>query len=169
MRSIDGRVLSARRSALVLAAITLFLAAVLLAQATFLFGDGQPEKISRDSQRALDIPALAAVATWPDASTTAVEGRALFAPKIAAVAPPPVEAAPPEQPREQLFLIAVVIEPAGKFALLRTQQSEDVRKVEEGGTVGGWSLAAVEANRVILEDAGQQIALYLPDTAPEAP
>lgn len=169
MRSIDGRLLSIPRSALALAAIVVLLGAVLLAQAAALFDDSQVEAMTSGSQRALDLPELASATAWPDAAKIAADGRTLFAPKVAAVPAPPPEPAPPEQPKEQLSLIAVVIGPGGRFALLRSEQSQAVQQVQEGSIVGGWNLAAVEDNRVILEDGGQQTVLYLPDTSPENP
>jgi hypothetical protein len=169
MRSIDGRRLSIRRSALALAAIVMVLGAALLAEAAVLFDDSWSEPMTAASRRALDLPELSSSAAWPDASKIAADGRTLFAPKIAAVPVAPPEPAPPEQPKEQLSLIAIVIGPGGRFALLRAEQSQAVQQVQEGGSVGGWNLAAVEDNRVILEDGGQQSVLYLPDTSPENP
>ena len=155
------------RSALALSAIVMVLGAALLAEAAVLFDDSWAEPMTSASQRALDFPELSPAATWPDASKISAGGRTLFAPKVAAV--PVAAPAPPEQPKEQLSLIAIVIGPGGRFALLRAEQSQAVQQVQEGGFVGGWNLAAVEDNRVILEDGGQQTVLYLPDTSPENP
>jgi hypothetical protein len=157
------------RSVLALAAIVMVLGAALLAEAAVLLEDSRTELTASASQRVLDLPELSPAAAWPDASKIEADGRTLFAPKIAAVPVAPPEPAPPEQPKEQLSLIAIVIGPGGKFALLRSEQSQAVQQVQEGGIVGGWNLAAVEDNRVILEDGGQRSVLYLPDTSPENP
>jgi hypothetical protein len=169
MRSIDGRLLSTGRLALAVAAIVMLLGAALLAEAAVLFDGSETDPMTSASQRALDLPELSPASTWPDASKISADGRTLFAPKIAALPVAPPEPAPPEQPKEQLSLIAIVIGPGGRFALLRAEQSQAVQQVQEGGSVGGWNLAAVEDNRVILEDGGQQSVLYLPDTSPENP
>ena len=169
MQSIDGRLLSIRRSAFALAAIVVLLGAVLLAQATILFDDDRAEAMTPASQRALDLPEVASDVAWPDVGSITADGRTLLAPNVAAIPVVAPEPAPPEQPKEQLTLIAIVIGPGGRFALLRSEQSQALQQVQEGGNVGGWSLAAVEDNRVILEDEGQQTVLYLPDTSPENP
>jgi hypothetical protein len=169
MRSIDGRVVSLPRSALALTAIVALLGVALLAEVSVLFHESLDEGMTLASQRSLDLPALTPFGTWPDASAVTADGRALFAPKIAAVPVAPPEPAPPKQPKEQLSLMAIVIGPGGKFALLRSEQSQTVQQVQEGGIVGGWTLAAVDDNRVTLEDGGQQAVLYLPDTAPANP
>ena len=119
MRSIDGRLLSMGRSALALAAIVMVLGAGLLAESAVLFDDSRTESMTSASQRALDFPELSPAATWPDASKISADGRTLFAPKVAAQPVAPPEPAPPEQPKEQLSLIAIVIGPGGRFALLR--------------------------------------------------
>lgn len=158
-----------RRSAVALAAIVMVLGAALLAEAAVLFDNSWSEPMTSASQRALDFPELSPAATWPDASKIPADGRTLFAPKVVAVPVALPEPAAPEQPKEQLSLMAIVIGPGGRFALLRAEQSQAVQQVQEGGSVGGWTLAAVEDNRVILEDGGQQSVLYLPDTSPENP
>lgn len=157
------------RLALALAAIVILLGVVLLAEAAVLFDDSGTDPMTPASQRALDLPQLSFAPTWPDASKISADGRTLFAPKVAAVPVAPPEPAPPEQPKGQLSLVAIVIGPGGRFALLRAEQSQAVQQVQEGSIVGGWNLAAVEDNRVILEDGGQRTILYLPDTSPENP
>lgn len=157
------------RAALALVAIVVLLAAALLAEISVLFDDSRPEPMTSASQRTLDVPELSPASTWPDASKISSDGRTLFAPKVAAILAAPPEPALPEQPKEQLSLIAVVIGPGGRFALLRAEQSQAVQQVQEGSVVGGWKLAAVEDNRVVLEDGGQRAVLYLPDTSPENP
>lgn len=169
MRSIDGRVLSTGRLALAVAALVMLLGVALMAESAVLFDSSWSEPMTSASQRALDFPELSPAATWPDASKIPADGRTLFAPKVVAVPVAAPEPAPPEQPKEQLSLIAVVIGPGGRFALLRPEQSQAVQQVQEGGIVGGWNLAAVEDNRVILEDGGQRTVLYLPDSSPENP
>jgi hypothetical protein len=170
MRSTDGRILSTGRLALALAAVVLLFVAILVAQASLLFGEDQTDGMTGGTQRAFDVPELATAATWPNSSEIAADGRSLFVPKVAAT---PQAAAPvepqPEETQEQLGLVAVLIAPSGKFALLRAQQSQEIQQIKEGGAVGGWNLAAVEANRVILKHGDRQTILYLPDTIPENP
>lgn len=155
-----------------LGAAALLLAGILVAQASSLVDDREADGATSGTQRALDMPELKTAAIWPDASKIAADGHSLFLSKITAVPPPaaPVEPPQPEQPPpEPLALVAVLIAPAGKFALLRAQQSQELAQVQEGAAIGGWNLAAVEANRVILEHGGQQTTLYLPDTMPDNP
>lgn len=156
---------------MVLGAIALLLAGILVAQTNLLLGGGWSGGMTRDTQRAFDMPELATAAIWPDPTKITNDGRSLFVPKIAAAPPAaaPADPPPPEVTQEQLALVAIVIAPAGKFALLRAQQSQELKQVEEGSIVGGWNLAAVEANRVILEHGDQRSILYLPDTIPENP
>lgn len=171
MRSTDGRLLSLGRLAAALAGATVFLGMLLAAQIDILFSERPATEAPAGNQRTIDMPALNVSMAWPDASGVPGDGRSLFLSNALAEVQvaAPIEPPPPEQPQEQLSLVAVLIAPTGKFALLRSQQSQELRQVEEGADMAGWTLATVEANRVILEHRGQQTILYLPDTIPDSP
>jgi hypothetical protein len=169
MLSTEGRILSVRRSALVLAAAALLMAAALSIEVTLVFDEDQAHEASSGSHRSFEVPDLPPPVIWPDASKIVGDGRTLFMPKAGAAPIPPPPEPPPAQPQEQFSLVAILIAPAGKFVLLRGQQTQGLQQAQEGSMVGSWNLAVVEANRVILERASQRTILYLPDTVPENP
>jgi hypothetical protein len=171
MRTTDGRILSLRRLAAVLAALSALLAVILVAEIDLLFPEQEAAQAGAGAQRSIDLPELKTAALWPDVGQVSMDGRSLFLSKVAAqpAAPPLAEPQQPEPPQEQFALVAIVIAPNGRFALLRSQLSQELRQIQEGATVGNWSLAAVETDRVILEHGGRETILYLPDTIPPNP
>lgn len=115
----------------------------------------------------------AARALPPLASFSAIDARPLFAPDRKAL-PPPEEQTATLAPPTQLSLIGVIIDKTHRLALIRSPSASIEVSVSVGESIEGWTVAAVEPDRVVLRSGGTDYALDLfakraPGSAPPIP
>jgi hypothetical protein len=67
---------------------------------------------------------------------------------------------PPLRPNE-LVIVGVVMRPEGTVALIQDTRTDEVVNAAEGARVGGWEVAEIQADRVILRSRGQEATLQL--------
>ena len=94
-----------------------------------------------------------------------IEERPLF---VEGRRPPSEE---PEEPEEvavvaninppSMTLLGVLITPDGRFALVRTQQPPEVKRLHEGDLVDGWKLAEIAPGRILVTQGEQKESLPL--------
>ncbi len=149
------------RPAILLAAGGAALAAVLWAVLTPAPAPAVAVAPAAPPRPATAAPRLRSLAEWE----ATMDARPLFDP---ARHPPPqprleAAAAPPDPPR----LTAVLIGPFGRLA---TFVGGDGRAVTlgEGGRIGAWSVRAISAGEVVIEDADGALRLH-PSFGPPAP
>lgn len=88
-----------------------------------------------------------------------INERPLFLPERR---PPAPSADPaPEEEREEFALQGVMILPGGSTAIVRVIGRDESVRLREGETLAGWTVARIEAERVILERGGESQSLPL--------
>lgn len=107
------------------------------------------------------------LAREPLAGYSATRERPLFAPSRRPPPPPVVarqEPEPPPPPPEppNVTLLGVVSDESGPRALVRPGPMDKVRGVRIGDEIGGWTIAAIEATRIVLalEARAKTVALF---------
>ncbi len=127
-----------------------------------------PQRIDRP-EALLPVPPLPDVQDFTLAPLQAyleVLERPLFAPGRR----PPVQAGPavtPEQPLG-LALSGTVVSDQGRFALVRSTEGGAIWRLQIGDEVSGWTLVAVEADRVTFRRQGDERQLTMAFDQPPA-
>jgi hypothetical protein len=133
-----------------------FLAALLaLAPAFVAAGDAPPRGDARQA-----VAPATPLAVQPFDSLRASRERPLFSPTRRPPAPPPVverrpDPPPPPPPPPNVALFAVVVVGDDARAVVRTAPGADVTRVRTGDDIGGWTVARIESQRLVLSLDGR--------------
>lgn len=113
---------------------------------------------------ALEIAQTVSPVDTPDISAfSEIVERPLFA-RSRRPAPPDAEPAAQSARVEAFDLVGVISSPAGRVALLRKRQSEDVLRGLEGQEVGGWKIREIKPTEIVLERGDFSELLKINDT-----
>jgi hypothetical protein len=104
-----------------------------------------------------------ALVEQPLFSPTRTKPQPMAAPVVAEVPPPPVLAASAEQAPDPSYVIGgVVISPAFRKVLLRSEGSDRGRWMREGdSTQDGWKVSAIAADKVVVSRGSRRVTFQL--------
>jgi general secretion pathway protein N len=104
----------------------------------------------------------------PIESFAVIDDRPLFNPSrkpVAAPAAAALAAAPPPPPSD-VVLIGIIIDGVQRLALLHTPASPLSISATVGATVGGWRIAAIEPDHIVLRSGATEFLLNLNSSRP---
>lgn len=171
MTADDGRALSLRRLALLLGGVCSLVLLGVYVEAKHLFADPAGPDATSGRTVELELPQIPRYVPWPAFDASRDAGIGLFAMPARAVQAPAQTQTPPDAPAIEapMDLVAVLVRPDERRALVRIGTDKKVVPVIAGTLVAGWKVIAIETDQVTLERGSARKALYLSDVTPTAP